>query len=201
MPRRLLCFSLVTGQKCKYDKKCAYAHSLYEQDIDENRLESYNRILTKSFEPMDTQDYTVLSIQTRFCDQCIENKCAGGYNCRNGCCTPELKLCNDDFNTGLCKNPTTNRSMSECITNKFSVGKQEYVCCDNGIHLSVCGFVPYNKYVDNKEQLTKAEHTSTRYLYDPALFNLFKSRTNDGYSDSSTDDSFEDLINGVCDVE
>ena len=84
---------------------------LNEQIIDEDKKFIYQIILDKNLmnffsmtNPKTNEIYKQLLFFTHVCDNCINNKCTGGYNCRNGVNDISLKLCKNDLLTGECLN-------------------------------------------------------------------------------------------------
>ena len=126
MEKRLLCFSLINEEKCKYGKRCIYAHTKEEQIIDDSRQKAYDLLKADDLSKVTMEEYTLLLSLVHLCEKCLENKCTGGYNCRNGAHSLEVKLCKRDFCTGTC-------NLNDC---------------PNVIHLPNKGLVPYNKYIN-----------------------------------------------------
>jgi hypothetical protein len=129
--KKILCRNMITCGECKYGSMCMYAHSLDEQNVNIRRKEAYDIIKgTDSLEHIDLrknfQLYKTLLELTKYCKNCDENKCAGGYNCKSGACSKNLCVCITDLNYGNCKNST----------------------CTN-IHLTTRNLAPYNKKKTN----------------------------------------------------
>ena len=89
--KKILCCNIVLYNHCDYDTKCMYAHSLNEQNINENRKQAYNILnSTQDLSHLDLRKnpalYASLSELTQCCNNCIKKKCTGGYNCKHGAC-------------------------------------------------------------------------------------------------------------------
>lgn len=108
--KSLLCKTIISGEQCKYDKKCSYAHSIEEQHKNEIRIKCYDMISGK-FDLStidlykDTKILSELLILTNICENCIKNKCQGGYNCRRGVYDKKLQICISDLINGYCNAP------------------------------------------------------------------------------------------------
>jgi hypothetical protein len=46
---------------------------------------------------------------TKLCQNCINNKCTGGYNCKFGACLEKFVICYDDLNYGYCNTDNCNK--------------------------------------------------------------------------------------------
>lgn len=156
--KRLLCRSILNNGPCKYGAKCTYAHSYTEQIIDADKLELYQTILDKNLlniqeNPEKCKIYASLLKMGTVCPNCINNKCTGGYNCRDGSFDKMLKLCKNDLYTGACTNKLVSIHVSDDIRTKFGCDMTfEYIGCYNGHHLTSRGLMSYCKYQhDSKE--------------------------------------------------
>jgi hypothetical protein len=108
--KKILCQNVIDHGECKYGNKCLYAHSLDEQNIDEKRRLIYELIdddgdlsdfdLRKNY-----STYKFLLELTKFCKNCNDGKCIGGYNCKAGACMKRYCICINDLNNNNCKNP------------------------------------------------------------------------------------------------
>lgn len=105
--KKILCQNVITYGSCIYGQKCLYAHHLSEQKIENIRKLAYDMIKSNNDlhhiniahnKPL----YNVLSSLTNICDNCKENKCTGGYNCKHGACKEEYRICLIDLNKGTC---------------------------------------------------------------------------------------------------
>ena len=139
--KKLLCYNIVNNNDCIYKNKCMFAHELKEQKKDILRDYIYKIILVYDdlcniniFENKNLMNE--LLIYTKECKNCINNKCPGGYNCKFGACTKELKICYNDLLYGKCF-----YSLKSEI-NKYG---KTYKKCINGIHLTEKNLVPYNQ--------------------------------------------------------
>lgn len=208
--KRLICFSAINDEKCCYGNNCTYAHSLEEQQIDDEKKFIYQIILDKILmnffsmtNPKTDEIYKQLLFLTNICESCLSQKCTGGYNCRNGINNRSLKICKNDLLTGECLNKILNIQMDDDIIKKISSPNfracEEYKGCLNGHHLTLRNLIPYYKYIHMKDNSRKYKYQSVRYIDINPLQRLFKHNiksfnsncTND-YSDSSTDEE----ING-----
>jgi hypothetical protein len=139
--KKLLCYNIVNNNDCIYKNKCMFAHELAEQKKDILRDYIYKIILIHDdlcniniFENKSLMNE--LLIYTKECKNCINNKCPGGYNCKFGACTKELKICYNDLLYGKCFYSLKNE------INKYG---KTYKRCLNGIHLTEKNLVPYNQ--------------------------------------------------------
>ena len=105
--KRLICFSVINNDQCHYGLNCTYAHSKNEQKVDDDKKYIYQIILDKKLmnffsmtNPKTEEIYKNLLFLTQICEKCINNKCTGGYNCRNGVCDTAIKICKNDLLTG-----------------------------------------------------------------------------------------------------
>src|SRR5579872_2524743 len=211
--KRLLCYSTIHQAPCPYQKKCTYAHNLLEQKIDDERYFLYQIILDAklmnffSFTNPKTEElYKTLLFSTHVCDKCTASKCTGGYNCRNGIFDLTLKICRNDLMTGECLNKINKINVNPSILNKIGNISipQSYDGCINGHHLSTRGLLPYFKYVHLKEQSTKNQYQSVRYIdlqsayryfKDDAILNPLDNNTSGvDSSESSTDDEINEMF-------
>jgi len=180
--KRLICFSIINDEKCDYDKCCTYAHSLEEQMIDSDKKFIYQILLDKNLmnfyslsNPKTDDLYQQLLFMTHLCKNCNNSKCTGGYNCRHGVNTASLKICRNDLLTGQCSNNIINISVPKGIIEKIKTSEnsspddlfssmEQYKGCINGHHLSERQLLPYYKYVHKKENSTKNQYQSVRYI-------------------------------------
>lgn len=206
--KRLLCYSIIHQTPCPYQDKCTYAHSLAEQRIDNDRLVLYQIILDAELMNFNSETnlkkeemYKNLLFSTHVCDKCTASRCTGGYNCRNGIFDTTLKICRNDLMTGECLNKINKINIKpEILDNiKDITIPPFYEGCMNGHHLSCRGLLPYYKYVHYKDQSTKNEYQSVRYIDLQSAYRYFKSDENNTYattesSDSSTDEEISELF-------
>lgn len=158
--KRLICFSKINEEKCRFGLNCSYAHNLSEQKIDEEKLKLYQIILDKNlmnFQKMSKNKidemYKNLLFSTNVCKNCLQKKCTGGYNCKNGVCHFSLKICKNDLLTGQCLNKIINidvdKKILKIINSKDFEKNDCYIGCLNGHHLTNRKLVPYYKYVEH----------------------------------------------------
>lgn len=228
--KRLICHSVINGEYCIYGKQCSYAHDLVEQIIDSDKKFIYQIILNEDLmnffypnNPKNDEIYKHLLFMTKTCPQCLDNKCSGGYNCRNGVRTQDLKICRNDLLTGECLNPIIEINVQKDLIEKISKPNFEnfkkpkkYYGCINGHHLSLRNkpdnynldyrsnkevnyLVPYYKFTHHKETCKKNMYQSVRYIdLNPIKkTNLYfdkKSIYGGTLSDSSTDDELDKVF-------
>jgi hypothetical protein len=178
--KKILCKNIVGNNKCVYDAKCLYAHSVDEQKIDDNRKQAYDII--KSQTELSSIDlyknktlYTNLQTLTKLCLDCERGICTGGYNCKHGAFTMSYVVCNDDLNKGKC----------------------EDVNCKK-VHLTSRGLIPYmismlnntQKAKNTKNVVEKIDMLETfMSLNDtPKMNNAYLLQKNDKYDDNEYDD-------------
>ncbi|BCS83139.1 hypothetical protein QLL95_gp0984 [Cotonvirus japonicus] len=193
--KKLICFSIINNENCVYGSNCTYAHSLSEQIIDEDKKYIYQIILDENLmnffsvsDPKMEEIYKKLLCYTHICEQCTNNKCTGGYNCRNGVFDPCLKICKNDLMTGECLNKLIDVNVDNRIIDKVFHNDSVFKACDkykgciNGHHLSLRKLVPYYKYIHQKENSRKYKYQSVRYIDIDPLGKIFKNN----YSNLST---------------
>jgi len=118
----MLCQNIINYGKCSYRAKCNFAHTLDEQII-ERRQEAYDIVRSNTnLSHINLQKnyalFKSLLELTKLCNECNNNKCVGGYNCKQGACHKKFVICYRDLYNGNCHG------------------------CDN-IHLSKRGLKPY----------------------------------------------------------
>lgn len=106
--KKILCKNINNVGKCIYNNKCLYAHSLEEQNVDSIRILAYDMI--KKDDDLSHIDlsknkhlYNNLLSLTKECQQCLDRKCTGGYNCKHGVCDKNYVICQIDLNKGTCE--------------------------------------------------------------------------------------------------
>ena len=203
--KRLVCFSTINNEKCRYGNNCTYAHSLDEQIIDEDKKFVYQVVLDKNLmnffsltNPKTDEIYKQLLFFTNICESCLNKECTGGYNCRNGINNLSLKICKNDLLTGECLNKIVDVPINNSILQKINSNSFEqcesYKGCLNGHHLSLRNLIPYYKYVHMKENSRKYKYQSVRYIDLNPLNRILKNEKpynqfNDSeHSESSTDE-------------
>jgi hypothetical protein len=171
--KRLLCFSVLNNQICSFRNKCTYAHDLDEQIIDIDRKFVYQIVLDNNLmdffsitNPKTDEIYKALLLMTQVCDNCINGRCTGGYNCKHGVLDTSLKLCKNDLMMGECINKIQTINVNPLIFEKIDniTKSTEYKGCLNGHHLTFRGFLPYYKFLNTKEKSKKNSYQSTRYI-------------------------------------
>jgi hypothetical protein len=205
--KRLLCYSTIHDTICPYKHKCTYAHNLFEQKIDDDKYFLYQMIMdanlmnfASSMSHKLDELYKILLFSTCVCDKCSNNKCTGGYNCRNGIFSQTFKICRNDLMTGECLNKIHNLSIDEGIQTKIKdiTIPLTYDGCINGHHLSTRGLMPYLKYVHMKEQSSKNQYQSVRYIDLHSSYRYIKSEETNAplvnSDESSTDEEINELF-------
>jgi len=200
--KRLICFSILNNELCNYGSHCTYAHSLSEQIIDPEKKFIYQIILDKNLmnffsmtNPKTDEIYKQLLFLTHICDNCCNQTCTGGYNCRNGVFSPSLKLCRNDLLTGQCLNKIIHIDIDKSIIDKIDEIQplETYTGCMNGHHLSARNLLPYYKYVHQKENTRKNQYQSVRYI---DINSFYRSKNSDKYiHDDNSDSSIDEEIN------
>lgn len=162
--KRLLCHSTINNEECPYKNFCTYAHTLNEQNIDSDKKIIYQMILDKNLAQYinDTNIFDIyknLLHNIKICDTCIDKKCTGGYNCRNGIFCESLKICRNDLLTGNCLNKIISISIDKHILEKINNIEllETYEGCINGHHLSIRGLLPYYKILNDIEKANNNE--------------------------------------------
>lgn len=114
--KKILCENYIVNNYCDHGIKCSYAHSLNEQNIDPCRQNTLNILNSKDdlgYINWDDIIYNNLMQEllsyTKLCDNCINKKCTGGYNCKYGSCLEKYLICYDDLNYGHCDNEICNK--------------------------------------------------------------------------------------------
>jgi len=192
--KKMLCENFVSTGQCSYAKKCLYAHSLEEQNIEPHRKKLFDLLNNNNdLSHIDLNSYQnkilmkELLLFTKSCEQCINKKCTGGINCKYGVYDTKYIVCYDDLCYNYC-------NYNEC----------------KKIHLSKRNLKPiYNKIsliINNTENLNNT--ISSDYMLN-CLFELNKLNSNnlnknidDNLSDSSDDDNcstsiFPDIFKNI----
>lgn len=133
--KRILCYNAL-NRKCLHGKNCTFAHSLMEQTKDKHREIAYdiiqnNNNLSNINLVQDKELYLTLKTLTHVCDNCIKEKCSGGYNCKFGAIDYIYQICEKDLIYGNCN-----------------------IKCDK-IHLTKRGLMPYNKQILDNDNVWK----------------------------------------------
>uniref|UniRef100_A0A6C0EAJ7 C3H1-type domain-containing protein n=1 Tax=viral metagenome TaxID=1070528 RepID=A0A6C0EAJ7_9ZZZZ len=170
--KKVLCNNITHSGKCQYGSKCLYAHSLEEQNIEPMRkyvLELLDRQDLENVNINDDELYDTLYLFTRICNDCINGKCTGGYNCKHGICKRELQICYDDLNYGFC---------------------DDKYC--KLIHLSKKGLHPKYK-LKGKTKFGDVSKYNGALLTEDLLMKMFTKKEKN-VSDDEVDRSIEDMI-------
>lgn len=136
--KKLLCYNIVNYSKCLYKNKCLFAHSLEDQKKDSIRQYLYDMIycmedLSSINIYNDKTLFDELNIYTKECKNCINKKCPGGYNCKFGACSKDIKICYNDLMSGKCFNIVKQENKNNLIIKR----------CIHGVHLTEKNLIPY----------------------------------------------------------
>lgn len=131
--KKMLCKNMILKGSCTYGENCLYAHNLTEQNMNHSRKIAYeiiksNNKLDKYNLTNNNELYNTLLTLSKLCEKCKENKCTGGYNCKNGACNEKYVVCFNDLTGGIC----------------------DQTC--GHIHLSKRGLIPRNKQLKKNMQ-------------------------------------------------
>ena len=136
--KKLLCYNIVNYSKCLYKNKCLFAHSLEDQKKDTIRQYLYDMVycmedLSSINIYNDKTLFDELIIYTKECKNCINKKCPGGYNCKFGACSKDIKICYNDLMSGKCFNIVKQENKNNLIIKR----------CIHGVHLTEKNLIPY----------------------------------------------------------
>ena len=110
--KTMLCKNIISHGSCKYKHNCKFAHSIEDQIIDKDRKRAYDIITNKNVDNINIhEDNKLLEniIQlTKVCSNCENNKCVGGYNCKNGAINKNCVVCINNLNN-ICINPSCDK--------------------------------------------------------------------------------------------
>lgn len=111
--KTVMCSNILMYGKCKYNDKCDYAHTLSEQIVEPIRRLIYDILMDQNLKidmkQIDDKVYNILLQFTNICNECSNNKCAGGMNCRYGVFDKRYQVCIDDLREGVCYTVTCNK--------------------------------------------------------------------------------------------
>jgi len=144
--KKTLCKNMGMYGSCVYGSKCKYAHTLKDQNIEPIRKQvldyiNNNEDLTHINLVEDKKLYFELLTLTKLCYLCNDNKCSGGYNCKNGSYDKSIIICIVDLNKGNCDN-------NEC--NKIHLTKRGLIPFDIVFNRSVkINFIPKREIIDD----------------------------------------------------
>lgn len=144
MKKKLLCRNIIENNACKYDKNCIYAHSLDEQIMDPKKREILNIIKNisvgkyknaenlRNMNVYKNKDIFKIFLEfTKICDDCKNNKCKGGLNCKKGIRDEKLLICMVDLINGSCNNIKCNIHLSKYGLTPFNIKKKEALAANN----------------------------------------------------------------------
>lgn len=111
--KKILCYNIIYNGSCKYGDKCLYAHSLDDQNINKLRKEVYDILKSDSdLSNINLKEkcdlYKTMLEMTKYCKNCNNNMCKGGYNCKSGVYDKKYCICINDLNHGFCHNYNCN---------------------------------------------------------------------------------------------
>jgi hypothetical protein len=132
--KKTMCKNIANYNNCTQGFNCHFAHSLDEQVVDNDRKYVYD-ILNSNVDLSDINLsenkilYEILKILTNLCSRCLENRCTGGYNCRNGACLEKYHICSKDLNYGFCNDQYTFAKLMELVSEKtgYPVGEMHWM--------------------------------------------------------------------------
>lgn len=160
--KKMLCISVLKSQttinidSCIYGNKCSYAHSILDQRIETKREEYYKIIFNKhnTIKSINKELFKELNVLCDVCDECYNNVCQGGLNCKKGVYRPYFKICRNDF-YGNCINTlmeiNIDRTLIQTLFPSISL-EDHYLGCINGHHLSERG-IHKQKEVENDNKI------------------------------------------------
>ena len=143
--KKVLCQNIIRNNMCPYADKCNFAHNMNEQTVDTLRKTTYDIIINGNYSNINEKTnginmddlYKCFIQLTKICDLCINKKCTGFYNCKNGVFDMQYQVCHNDLHNGIC-----------------------YIVSCNKIHLTNKGLKSFNeykkeKYIDNTPNVKK----------------------------------------------
>jgi len=144
--KKTLCKNMGLYGSCVYGNKCKYAHNLKDQNIEPIRKQVLDYInnnddLTHINLVEDKKLYFEFLTMTKLCYLCNDNKCSGGYNCKNGSYDKNIIICISDLNKGSCEN-------NEC--NKIHLTKRGLIPFDTVFNRSIkINFIPKKEIIND----------------------------------------------------
>lgn len=152
--KRLLCKNILNNGSCSYGNVCIYAHSIDEQVLDPARKRAYDILESrrKLYDVnliKDDELFKTFKQLCYTCDNCVEHRCSGGYNCRNGVFDSKYRICLKDLMDGNC-------------TSRRTIGYCEF------IHLTDLGLLSYKEQKEAAELVQVSKTTDVeQYLSRP----------------------------------
>jgi len=112
--KKILCQNVIISGICTYADRCLYAHKLDEQKIDLKRKKIFELLdSTSNLNFIDYNKhndfYKEFLLFTKFCQDCLNSKCTGGYNCKFGAPSINYIICYDHLNYGICDDKNCER--------------------------------------------------------------------------------------------
>ncbi len=211
--KKILCNNYILNNTCQHGSKCSYAHNLEEQNIDAYRQKTLD--ILNSNEDLSYIDFTQFQYKilmkdlltyTKICENCINKKCTGGYNCKYGTCLEKYLICYDDLNynhctTKNCEKIHLSKRNLKPILNKI------YYTIDNHIRQNLTDINTsdnnlHNINTENKNNILETDNKKDSYITNSYILDtlnsiilLNKINNNDnGYDDSSSDDDCDKSI-------
>jgi hypothetical protein len=98
---------MIENGSCDYQSKCMYAHSIDEQNIEPirklaNEIVESNQDLSDYDRIKDKELYKTFLDMSRICENCVNNKCTGGKNCKHGIKDKTKLICETNLKFGNC---------------------------------------------------------------------------------------------------
>jgi hypothetical protein len=184
--KKILCNNILKKDRCEYGNKCLYAHDYNEQNIDDYKKNLYD--LIKSDKKVDIELnknenlFRQLVVFSKICNECINKKCSGGYNCKYGIFDRKYQICYKNI---------LNDSCSGC----------------NLIHLTDKGIKPfyYQKKNINLDQLPNGIIVDDKFFINKEIKEK-KEKENNKENNDSDDDLLEEevidiLVNNEEDID
>ena len=207
--KRLLCYSIIENNICKYNKNCTYAHTLNEQIIDDDKLRLFKLLVEKNElqiimnnKEKTNNIYQSIFHLTNICDNCVNLKCAGGYNCKFGVPKKCMKVCKQDFLTGECNNVIEDIIFDSEFVDKMNECKidtsETFKGCKNGHHLTIRGLIPYYVHIHSNDKNSEMVYNSVRKIDLDFIYKYFRNEKNsrsESYIELETDSSDDELSN------
>ncbi len=211
--KKILCNNYINNNTCQHGLKCSYAHNLEEQNIDAYRQKTLD--ILNSNDDLSYIDFTQFQYKilmkdlltyTKLCDNCINKKCTGGYNCKYGTCLQKYLICYDDLNYNYC-------TTKNC--EKIHLSKRNLKPILNKIYYTIDNYIKQNlpemNNSDNILQTINNEinnnildtdnkkdiHNTNSYILDTLNSIVLLNKNNivdNTYNDSSSDDDCDKSI-------
>ena len=192
--KKILCYNILNKGSCSYGSKCVYAHSIEEQNINNNLLDAYNIIKNNfSLENIDIINnkklFNALLHITKLCTLCIKGICPGGLNCKFGTCSKKYQVCKYDLLNGNCPDKESYCKLihltDRCLI-PYNIQKNRYYNKNNNESTN-------NNYFLNKKLLTTESIKTIKYTNNIDKYSM---SDDDSSIDTDTDtDTYNENIN------